>query len=410
MTRDTNFNEYQPSKLTPTAQKYEYNPYEPSQTGMHGEKEKHPKPKKSGPKKQAPGQGSKNQLGVTHRYLKTYETYKLPSGPDIKAKDMPPVREYRYRDPDIARLEAKEAQMNRPTYKDRKGLPMSDSDYKLTEKNNLGMRHFHNDYLYRRDPQYYRLTEGNNLGMRHFHDNFVDDTIMHKLTEPRYGSQLVPRTPKEKPVAAVQPVHKKPKSPKEDKKPVPAPIFVPPPPKKKLVNSSTQHIAPANKTSNTQTTPLPVKASGTQYEKTTTKSMNIQTDTPIVPIVAAGAVMAPPPNKKPLVSKSVQATDSKKVAVTGTQCSGPSTKQANIQTSPIAFVTQPPRRTPSPKLVYEEMRQTEPYVYQERRRTPSPQMVQRSEVYISRFLLMFSLKLISIRFRNYNASLKLRKT
>ena len=338
--------------LYSTGKKYEYNPYKSSQLGMYGEIEKQMKKRPKSAQKEMP---------MRQRTLKTFECYKAPAGPDIPIKNTGPdypAKEYRnkgdayrYRDPDRLLKSYKEKPAVEPArnYKDPL-INNKQSDYKLKERNNLGMRDFHCGY--------------------------VDDTIMFKVTEPRYRNVLVHKTPEEKPMAAV-----KPKSPAEEKKkshvtPVPVPIALPPP-KKKFADSSTQHDTPRNKTSHTQTQPLSMKAFGTQYEPTKSKHINIQTDTPqpVVPVAAAGAVMAHPP-KKPTVSKSVQASDPQKTLKgTGTQYSGPSTKQATIQTSPVIFATQTSQRIPSPEPV--RVVQTE--TVQQYARSPSPQAVPRTE-------------------------------
>ena len=356
--------------------------YKPSHVGMYGEKQKEkkkPAPKPS-PRALKPKPEKAKQTTVTGRKLKTFKFYENDIGPDIKIRktgpDLP-VKEYRYRDPDLLHKPYIEKPFREPTkskfHENRKIMtPKKYEDYKLTEQNNLGMRHWH-------------------MG-------FVDDTIMRRETDHLTYSELVPKTPEPKPVAAVKPV---PKENTEKKKlqtpvkaehvqPIVAPVPVPVPKKKKLVDSSTQHVPPKNKTSETQTKAASVKTFGTQYEKSSFKHMDVQTDTsqPLPPIVAAGAVMAPPLNK--VKSKSVQASEpQKKVAAAGTQYTGPKTKQATMQTSPVLFATPKSpvmvatpkgRRTPSPEVVYyTETLQTRQWSPEQVYRAPSPEATPRRE-------------------------------
>lgn len=263
------------------------------------------------------------------------------------------MSEYKYRDPDL---------INRPYVQKPPPEPFKPK-YQFENKQ---VNYKHVDY---------KLTEQNNLGMRHWHDDFVDDTIMSKRTSgPKSMLVMVPKTPEQKPVAAIKPVSKKKKKPKSpvQEKYIPHAAAAPlplPPPKRKFADSSTQHVAPGNKTSQTQTQMAPMQ--------------NNQTDTPqpLPPVVATGAAMAPPVNK-PSKSKSVQATElQKKVAATGTQYTGPVTKQATMQTSPVVFATQAPLRTHSPELARvipaeATQRSPEPVVYQ---RSPSPEATPRMD-------------------------------
>lgn len=352
-------NDFKVKEYKPGNNKYEYKPYKPSNVGMYGEKENPNKTIKPSPRKQQPKPEPKTiQPTRTQRKLKTFKSYELDSGPDIKIRNTGPdykVSEYRYRDPDLINrqyVQKPPPEPFKPTYQhENKQVNFKHVDYKLTEQNNIGMRHWHYD--------------------------FVDDTIMSKRTSvPKSTLVMVPKTPEQKPVAAIKPVsqkQKKPKSPVQEKY-IPQAAAAPlplPPPKKKFANSSTQHETPGNKTSQTQTQMAPMK------------NTTIQTDTPqpLPPIVAAGAVMAPPVNK-PSKSKSVQATEpQKKVAATGTQYTGPVTKQATMQTSPVVFATQTPLRTHSPEFVRAipaeaTQRSPEPVVYQ---RSPSPEATPRMD-------------------------------
>lgn len=358
--------EFKPVKFEPPVQeKFEYKPYKPSHVGMYGDKER--PPKKPSPRVAKPKPGI-TQKKNTAKKLKTFKCYEDASGPDIKIKNSGPdlpIREYTYQDPYLLRKPDVEKPMPDPynptfRYEDRKLMtPKKQADYKLTEQNNLGMRHFQG--------------------------GFVDDTIMRKRSDSRARTELVmvPKTPKKKSKAAVQPAAKKPKTPVKTKSPPPVVAAAPPPvAKKKFVNSSTQHITPGNKSSQTQTQAASLKTSGTQYEKTQSKHMNIQTDTPqqLPPVAVGGAVMALPKNKVPSKSKSVQASEpEKKVAVAGTQYTGPQTKQATMQTSPVMFATQTSRHAYSPEVARTEPVLTrqmspEPMVY---RRSPSPQAAPR---------------------------------
>lgn len=348
--------QFKPTKLELPQNKYEYKPYKPSHVGMYGEKETQPrKTQKPSPKKQIPKPVPETkQTFRTQRKLKTFKSYELDSGPDIKIKNTGPdyrVKEYKYTDPDLLkthRIKTPPPEPYKAPFKYEKGKEWS----------NKG----HEDY---------KLTEQNNLGMRHFHYGFVDDTIMSKQTSEKHRLVMVPKTPEQKPVAAIKPIPKKPKSPVEARKVAQVAAVTQPPPKKKFVNSSTQHVAPGNKTSQTQT------------QKASVKNTTIQTDTPqsLPQVAGVGAVMASPLHK-PSKSKSVQATEpQKKVAVAGTQYTGPSTKQATIQTSPVMFATQTPRRIHSPELaravpVEASRRSPETMFYQ---RSLSPQMAPRMD-------------------------------
>ena len=375
---------FKPTKMELPRQSYEYKEYKPTHVGMYGEKQKEkrkPAAKPSGkpsPRTIKPEPERAKQTKVTGRKIKTFKFYEMDIGPDIKVgktgPDMP-VKEYKYQDPDRLHKPYMEKPFREPThpkhqYETKKiGLPKKHEDYKLTEQNNLGMRHWHY--------------------------GFVDDTIMRRENDYLTRSELVPKTPQQKPVATVKPVknkeNKKPQTPvkAEHVKPVVAPVPVPVPKKKKLVDSSTQHVPPKNKTSETQTKAAPVKTFGTQYEKASPRHMNVQTDTPhpqLPPVVAAGAVMAAPSLNK-VKSKSVQTTEpEKKVAATGTQYTGPTTKQATMQTSPVAFATPAMiaapkhRRTPSPEVAYTETLQTREWSPEEVYRAPSPEAAPQYEV------------------------------
>ena len=319
------------------------------------------------------------QTKGTGRKIKTFKFYEMDIGPDIKVgktgPDMP-VKEYKYQDPD---------RLHKPYIEKPFREPKNPKSGFETKKIDFPKKH-----------EDYKLTEQNNIGMRHWHYGYVDDTIMRRENDHLTRSELVPKTPQGKPVAAVKPTknkeNKKPQTPvkAEHVKPIVAPVPVPVQ-KKKFKDSSTQHVPPKNKTSETQTKAAPVKTFGTQYEKASPRHMNVQTDTPnpLPPIAAAGAVMAAPPTLNKVKSKSVQATEpEKKVVATGTQYTGPTMRQATMQTSPVAFaapvapVTEASkvRRTPSPEVAYTETLQTREWSPEQVYRAPSPEAVQQYEV------------------------------
>ena len=143
----------------PTSYRPEYHPYKPTHVGIYGEEQR---PKRV---RIRPNSAPKPTVHRHRKPVRTFQAYRNPIGPDIRLGDIgPEYKPSRYKPTPYKPIDYKTKGMGPKDVRVADPLKAS-TGYK---SDRIGM--------YRGDVEY-KLTEDNNLGMRHWRNNFVDDTV-----------------------------------------------------------------------------------------------------------------------------------------------------------------------------------------------------------------------------------------